>query len=63
MSSVSQSAIIGTAEAADLLGWSIAKVKREAKTGRIPVHSKLPGRTGAYLFQRSDLEAVRKAAA
>jgi hypothetical protein len=57
VSPVSQSAnIIGTVEAARILGWSIAKVKREAKEERLPFEAKLPGETGAYLFHRGVIE-------
>jgi hypothetical protein len=45
--------LIGTAAAADLLGWSRAKVKREAKAGRLPYEHKMPTVTGAYLCHRS----------
>lgn len=59
LADVSQSAsIIGTAEVSALLGWSVAKVKREALAERLPVHAKLPGETGAYLFERSAIEAL-----
>lgn len=60
---MSQSAIIGSAEAAAILGWSLAKVKRDAKAERIPVHAKLPGDTGAYLFDRSAIERIAEEAA
>lgn len=50
--------IIGTPETAALLGWSLAKVKREAKAGRLPSEHKLPGSTGAYLFDRSVIETI-----
>lgn len=54
---MSQTAIIGTAEAAEILGWSIAKTKRKAKAGEIPC-TKLAGRTGAYVFDRADVERL-----
>lgn len=49
---------VGSAEAAELLGWSRAKVKREAQHGRIPVALKMPGETGAYLFDRIAIEQL-----
>ena len=49
--------IIGTAEVATLLGWSLARVKEEAKAGRLPIHAKMPGLTGAYLFDRDAIIA------
>lgn len=42
--------LIGTRQAAEILGWSIAKTKREAKAGHLPYEHKLPGETGAYVF-------------
>jgi hypothetical protein len=50
--------LIGTAAAADLLGWSRAKVKREAKAGRLPYEHKMPTVTGAYLFHRSVIQTI-----
>ena len=50
--------IIGTAAAALILDRSTFWVKTEAKKGRLPVHSKMPGTTGAYLFMRSDIERI-----
>jgi hypothetical protein len=56
MADVRQLDTIGTAEVADILGWSRAKVKREAKNGGLPTIGKLPAATGAYLFNRSTIE-------
>lgn len=50
--------LIGTAEAARILGWSRAKVKREAQARRLPYEHKMPTQTGAYLFHRSVIEAI-----
>jgi excisionase family DNA binding protein len=58
--SQSDTSLIGTTEAAELLGWSRAKVKREAASGRLPFAQKMPGGTGAYLFHRSILEVVNR---
>lgn len=61
LADVSQSAnIIGTAEAARILGWSLAKVKRETLAGRLPHQAKLDGRTGAYLFSRDTVEFIAR---
>jgi hypothetical protein len=49
--------LIGSREAADILGWSLAKVKREALNGALPVALKMEGNTGAYLFERSAIAA------
>lgn len=51
---------IGSAEVADILGWSRAKVKREAKNGGLPTIGKLPAATGAYLFNRATIEYVAR---
>lgn len=50
--------LIGTDEAAQLLGVSRPTVKRKAKAGTLPVAIKMPGHTGAYLFRRADVEAL-----
>lgn len=50
--------LIGTPQAATILGWSRAKVKREAKAGRLPYEHKLPTTTGAYLFHRNVIETI-----
>jgi hypothetical protein len=50
--------LIGTPQAATILGWSRAKVKREAKAGRLPYEHKMPTATGAYLFHRSVIETI-----
>jgi predicted DNA-binding transcriptional regulator AlpA len=48
--------LIATPEVARILGWSIAKVKREAKNGGIPTVTKLGPNTGAYVFDRAVIE-------
>ena len=53
-----KSETIGTAEAASILGWSRTKVKIEAQNERLPIAGKLPGDTGAYLFNRSAIEYI-----
>ena len=50
--------LVGTKEAAAILGWSLAKVKREAKSGGLAYAHKGEGTSG-YLFARSYI--VRKA--
>lgn len=47
-----------TAEVAAVLGRPIATVNRWARTGRLPVAGKLPGRTGANLYRRADVEQL-----
>ena len=58
---MSQPDLIGTTEAAELLGVSRATVKRLATTGVLPVANRLPGATGALLYRRADvLRLARK---
>jgi hypothetical protein len=57
---VSQSDLVGTKDAADILGWSLAKVKRAAKSGALPHAYKMWGDTGAYLFHRTVVEMIAK---
>jgi excisionase family DNA binding protein len=45
-----------TAQVSELTGWSVTSVNRWALKGELPAR-KLPGRTGAYLFRRADIEA------
>jgi hypothetical protein len=54
----SQSDLIGTADAAAILGWSLAKVKKAAKAGTLPHAHKMPGDTGAYIFSRVVVELI-----
>ncbi|MGB3604224.1 MAG: helix-turn-helix domain-containing protein [Gordonia sp. (in: high G+C Gram-positive bacteria)] len=50
--------VITAAEVADLLQLSRTEVIRRAGDGRLPTTSKLPGRTGAYLFDRAAIEEL-----
>ena len=52
---------ITTAEAAEILGKTVATVNRLVLIGRLTPARKLPGKTGAYLFNRKDIERLRKA--
>lgn len=49
--------LITTAEAARILGKSVSTVCRDAQLGYLPVHQKLPGQRGAYLFDRAAIQA------
>jgi Helix-turn-helix domain len=51
--------LIGTSEAAALADVSVPTIKRLAGTDALPYAMKMPGKTGAYLFHRSDVEAFR----
>ena len=46
-----------TAQVSELTRLSVTHVNRLALEGKLPVAQKLPGRTGAYLFRRDDVEA------
>ena len=49
---------IATAEAARILGSSVSQLNRLAASGQIPHVAKAPGIRGAYIFNRSDIEAL-----
>jgi predicted DNA-binding transcriptional regulator AlpA len=51
--------LIGTAEAAEVAGVSVPTIKRVARMLRLPIAVRMPGRTGALLFERADVEAYR----
>lgn len=55
--------LITTAEASAILGVTVAWVNKLAAAGRLPVAQKLPGRTGAYLFRRDEIEDARSGVA
>lgn len=50
--------LVGTAQAAEILGVSVATVNRWALSGRLEPVVEIPGRTGARLFLRSDVEEL-----
>lgn len=52
--------LIGTAEAAAILDRPVATINRMALDGRLPIAVQMPGRTGARLYRRSDVEALRR---
>lgn len=51
--------LINSAEAARMLDVSRATVLRLARSGRIKAAYRGEGPTGAYLFRREDIEAIR----
>lgn len=53
--------IIGSAEAAEILGVDRRTLTRMVADGRIEPATKLPARTGAYLFDRAAIEALANA--
>lgn len=50
--------LIGSTEAAAITGADARTIQRWAATGTLAPAVKLPGRTGAYLFHRADVEAL-----
>lgn len=50
--------LIATAQAAEIHGVDVATINRWARTGRLPVAIKIPGKTGANLYRRADVEAL-----
>lgn len=50
--------ILNTTAACEILGVERSTLNRWAQMGRVSV-VKLPGQTGAYLYRRGDIEALR----
>lgn len=48
--------LIGSQEAATILGWGVRRVNRAALTGELPLALQVPGYRGANLFHRADVE-------
>lgn len=53
-----QDELLTSTEVGGLLGCSGRTIQRRADAGEIPVAHKLPGPNGAYLFRRSDVDAL-----
>jgi len=53
---MSHGELIGTGEAARILGWSRATVVRHADAGTLRTVGKLPGTLGGYLYDRGYIE-------
>jgi excisionase family DNA binding protein len=51
--------LIGVSEAADRLNVSARTVMRWALSGELAYVTKLPGTTGAYVFELATVEALR----
>lgn len=60
MDRVTDTDVIGAVEAAKVLRISKATVNRRAAAGELPSR-KLPGKTGAYVFERSVVEQIAAA--
>lgn len=54
--------LLTSPQASLILKVSTRTVQRMADAGEIPVAQKLPGPNGAYLYRRSDVEALAKPA-
>ena len=52
--------VIGTSDAAKILEVPTRTLIWRASQGHIPFIQKLPGRNGAYLFDRETVEALAK---
>lgn len=50
--------LLATVEAAEIIGVERSTLSRWAASGRIKVAHQLPGRNGAVLFARSEVERV-----
>ncbi len=50
-------------QVAELMKVSLRTIHRMAEDGRLPIAQKLPGGTGAYLFDRADVVKHAKAGA
>lgn len=48
-----------TAQVAERTGWSVTSINRWALSGELPAR-KLPGRTGAYLFDPAVVETFQR---
>lgn len=51
--------LIGTAEAAQILGKQPRTVQRMVASGVLTPVTTLPGKTGAHLFNREDVERIK----
>jgi hypothetical protein len=50
--------LITATEVAKIIGRDLRTVQRQATAGTLPIVSKLPGATGAFLFDRDVIEAL-----
>jgi predicted site-specific integrase-resolvase len=51
---------ITTAQAAPILGVAIQTISKWVRTGRLQPSRQLPGRSGAFLFARGDIERLAR---
>lgn len=50
--------LIGAAEACEMLRVDRATITRWVVSGKLPTVHKMPGKSGAYLFNRADVEQI-----
>ncbi len=55
--------LIGSADACDLLSIDRSTLSRWVSAGKLAPALRLPGPTGAFLFKREDVEALRQGSA
>ncbi|MDP9394382.1 MAG: helix-turn-helix domain-containing protein [Actinomycetota bacterium] len=55
--------LIGSAVACDLLNIDRSTLSRWVSAGKLAPALRLPGATGAFLFKREDVEALRQGSA
>ena len=53
--------LIPTSEVAGMLGLHVATIVRRVQAGELAYAVKVPGKTGAYLFDRAEIEKLAKA--
>ena len=53
--------LIPTSEVAEMFGLHVATIVRRVQAGELPYAVKVPGKTGAYLFDRAEIEKLAKA--
>lgn len=55
---MSNDTLLGVSEAADRIGVSSRTIKRWALNGTLRYRTKLPGDTGAYIFDLAEVERL-----
>lgn len=53
-----KTSLVGTAEVAEALGCNVRTVVRMVQSGSLEPSVKMPGRTGAYLFDPETVDAL-----
>lgn len=63
MTKLAPDELVSTAEAARIIGRHVRTIHRAVADGRLTPITKIEGKTGAYLFRRADVEALRESGA